>query len=211
LTQFNSTRSFLCQILAHYLVYLGSQLRLPFGTHVEQFILAAAPTRWNKEGLFQWSTAFEEPMEEVDRLSDEDSDLDTVLPRDYNLPCHPYQERISDQSFQHLECQLSPLDGWYDIKFGNLDLHSDQQPNDEAPWYATTGYHSLELPGPDHQDSPSYSGDPSAESIYASNMDLNQWSLDDPFIDPGQDLPIGRNSRLSPSRLDGLAELGEVY
>jgi hypothetical protein len=47
----------LCQILAHYVVYLGSQLNLPIGGHVRQFILEAATSRWYKEGNFEWLNA----------------------------------------------------------------------------------------------------------------------------------------------------------
>jgi hypothetical protein len=43
----------LCQILAHYVVFLGSLLTLPIATHVEQFILEAAAARWYKEGNFE--------------------------------------------------------------------------------------------------------------------------------------------------------------
>ena len=57
LNQFHNTRNFLCQILAHYLLYLGSQLRLSVGKQTEQFILQGSPARWNKRGLFQWTTA----------------------------------------------------------------------------------------------------------------------------------------------------------
>jgi len=65
-------RDFLCQILAHYLIYLGSQLRLPMGGHVEQFILEAAPTRWYKEGSYSWNAGFEEDSDEENDSSAED-------------------------------------------------------------------------------------------------------------------------------------------
>jgi hypothetical protein len=47
----------LCQILAHYLIYLGSHLKLPIASGTDQFILEAAPTRWNKQGFFSWAPA----------------------------------------------------------------------------------------------------------------------------------------------------------
>jgi hypothetical protein len=53
----------LCQILAHYVVYLGSQLSLPIASHVGQFILESATTRWNKEGNFEWLTIPRDELE----------------------------------------------------------------------------------------------------------------------------------------------------
>jgi hypothetical protein len=64
-------RSHLCQILAHYVVYLGSKLNLPIASHVEKFILKAAPQMWHKQGLFWWNTV---PVQELRR--DNDSKLD---------------------------------------------------------------------------------------------------------------------------------------
>lgn len=65
LDQFKAMQNHLCQILAHYVIYLGSQLKLPIANGADQFILEAAPARWHKEGIFQWKTA---------RVSDFDSD-----------------------------------------------------------------------------------------------------------------------------------------
>jgi hypothetical protein len=53
-------RSHLCQILAHYVLFLGSQLKLPIPTDAEQFILKTTPSRWNKEGLFRWKNRLED-------------------------------------------------------------------------------------------------------------------------------------------------------
>jgi hypothetical protein len=47
----------LCQILAHYVVYIGTKLNLPIGNDTERFILEGAPRRWHKEGIFLWSNA----------------------------------------------------------------------------------------------------------------------------------------------------------
>jgi hypothetical protein len=44
----------LCQILAHYVVYLGSQLSLQIHSDVEQFVLESAAARWKKQGTFEW-------------------------------------------------------------------------------------------------------------------------------------------------------------
>ncbi|KAH8742564.1 hypothetical protein BGZ57DRAFT_743686, partial [Hyaloscypha finlandica] len=52
--EFKDMQSFLCQILAHYVIYLGSQLKLPMASGADQFILEAASARWHKQGSFQW-------------------------------------------------------------------------------------------------------------------------------------------------------------
>jgi hypothetical protein len=67
--QLKAMQSFLCQILAHYVIYLGSQLKHRIATGADQFILQAAPARWHKQGLFQWRTApyeMSEPPPDVD-------------------------------------------------------------------------------------------------------------------------------------------------
>lgn len=46
--------SHLCQILAHYLVYLGSCLKLSLASDLEQLLLETVPSRWNKRGKFEW-------------------------------------------------------------------------------------------------------------------------------------------------------------
>ncbi|KAH9214241.1 hypothetical protein DL95DRAFT_462229 [Leptodontidium sp. 2 PMI_412] len=53
---FKSLQNHLCQILAHYLIFLGSQLGLPIKTGTDQFLLEAAPTRWYREGQFVWKS-----------------------------------------------------------------------------------------------------------------------------------------------------------
>lgn len=57
--------NFLCQILAHYVIYLGSQLKLRIDTTKEQFILQAAAARWHKEGNFDWLTTPDDLGREV--------------------------------------------------------------------------------------------------------------------------------------------------
>ena len=54
--QFQAMQNHLCQILAHYIVYIGSKLSLPIASHTEKFIIEAATSRWHKEGVFLWST-----------------------------------------------------------------------------------------------------------------------------------------------------------
>jgi hypothetical protein len=78
--EFKAMQSFLCQILAHYVIYLGSQLKLCITSGADQFILQAAHTRWNKQGIFQWRTALDEGSEEtLEQGLAQDFDLD-----DYN-------------------------------------------------------------------------------------------------------------------------------
>jgi len=63
----------LCQILAHYVLYLGSQLGIQIAGHVEQFILEAAAARWKKQGNFEWLTTPRgelEPRESLDICAD---------------------------------------------------------------------------------------------------------------------------------------------
>ncbi len=57
IARFKDTQDFLCQILAHYLVYLGSQLKLQLASGADRYILQAAPVRWLAKGMFQWRTA----------------------------------------------------------------------------------------------------------------------------------------------------------
>jgi hypothetical protein len=56
-------QSFLCQILAYYVIFLASSLKLNINHETEQFILQAAATRWQKQGTFFWDPA---PDGEVD-------------------------------------------------------------------------------------------------------------------------------------------------
>ncbi|CZR64042.1 uncharacterized protein PAC_13939 [Phialocephala subalpina] len=53
---FRAVQYHLSQILAHYLLYLGSRLSLPLAKGVDQFLLEAIPSRWYKEGVFDWKT-----------------------------------------------------------------------------------------------------------------------------------------------------------
>lgn len=66
-TQFGATQEFLCKILAHYVVFISSKLKLAIPAHVEHFILEAAHTRWRKEGFFSW---FMDPMEQQEKYDD---------------------------------------------------------------------------------------------------------------------------------------------
>jgi hypothetical protein len=57
-------RDHLCQILAHYVLYLGWRLNLPIPHDAEPFILKDAAFQWHKEGLFQWEATAEDEAEE---------------------------------------------------------------------------------------------------------------------------------------------------
>jgi hypothetical protein len=120
-------RSHLCQILAHYVLFLGSQLKLPIPTDAEQFILKTAASRWNKEGLFQWKNPIEDETgfyaedwlaEEFDRAYSGGSCATVEL--DSNLP-HTLQPSLpfsSDTGLQTSSDQL-PLD------LNSLDTSTD--------------------------------------------------------------------------------------
>jgi len=53
-TQFEATQEFLCKILAHYLVFIASRLKLPISGSLAQHLLSAAHKKWHKEGFFSW-------------------------------------------------------------------------------------------------------------------------------------------------------------
>lgn len=72
-------QSHICQILAHYILYLGSRLDLPIGSGIDQFILEAASSRWHKQGAFDWRT-----VEEDDEYSDEPNFEFYSLPEEVN-------------------------------------------------------------------------------------------------------------------------------
>ncbi|KAF4635574.1 hypothetical protein G7Y89_g2527 [Cudoniella acicularis] len=57
LREYIAMRSHLCQILAHYVVFLASQLNLRLDSHVEQFMLETAANRWHKKGAFWWNSS----------------------------------------------------------------------------------------------------------------------------------------------------------
>jgi hypothetical protein len=67
----------LCQILAHYVVYIGSKLNLPIANDADRFILEAAPKRWHKEGIFRWLTPTAHGQQHED-----------ILPKDIDAKCN---------------------------------------------------------------------------------------------------------------------------
>jgi hypothetical protein len=77
----------LCQILAHYLIFLGSRLALPIPKGVEQFILEAAPSRWNKQGIFDWMTGYDEE----DDLSELETESSTDSHMLFRESCDPFE------------------------------------------------------------------------------------------------------------------------
>ncbi|PQE25322.1 zn 2cys6 transcription factor protein [Rutstroemia sp. NJR-2017a BBW] len=63
---FTETQEYLCKILAHYMVFLATKLRLPIAEATERQIMIAAHTRWEKEGTFSWGSSDDELEEEDD-------------------------------------------------------------------------------------------------------------------------------------------------
>jgi hypothetical protein len=55
-TLYDAMQKHLCRMLAHYAIYLGSKLGLPFVGYVERFIIEGAHAKWNRERLFLWVT-----------------------------------------------------------------------------------------------------------------------------------------------------------
>jgi len=103
LAQSQAMQDHLCKILAHYIVYLGEQLKLPMASHVEQFILEAATARWNKEGNFEWLNT---PGDEFELITSPDfwSELPSNNPDSFSdqyfdnhtLSCYGDCSRFSD-------------------------------------------------------------------------------------------------------------------
>jgi hypothetical protein len=57
-TLYDAMQKHLCRTLAHYVIYLGGKLGLPFVGNVERFIIEDAHAKWNRERLFSWVTDF---------------------------------------------------------------------------------------------------------------------------------------------------------
>ncbi|KAK0111712.1 hypothetical protein ONS95_002055 [Cadophora gregata] len=51
---FSLMQNHLCQILAHYLIYIGSHLGLSLKSSMDRFILETALMRWHGEGRYEW-------------------------------------------------------------------------------------------------------------------------------------------------------------
>jgi hypothetical protein len=106
--QVQAMQDHLCQILAHYVVYLGSQLTLPIATHVEQFILEAAAARWYKEGNFEWLTT---PGDELE--SKASPDVSTDLPTNFfdslSDPCSGNPSLFDENAWESVLGPLLPL------------------------------------------------------------------------------------------------------
>lgn len=63
-SQSHAMRDHLCQILAHFIIYLGSRLDLQIDHRAEQFIIEGAAARWHKEGFFEWADL---PADDLDQ------------------------------------------------------------------------------------------------------------------------------------------------
>jgi hypothetical protein len=169
-------RDFLCQILAHYMVYLGSQLKLHIAGYAEKFILKAAPTRWHKEGSFRWRTRLDDPGVAGDFPETEvDSSLDIAcLRRDSPHPIFqpPMWGADEDsQSLQILGFDSIPLDNCSEIAFGILDLPADPRVSSDISGASAILGRPLQLPQPQFHVSLPYSDDPSTASNTQSSSD----------------------------------------
>jgi hypothetical protein len=131
--QVQAMQDHLCQILAHYVVYLGSQLTLPIATHVEQFILEAAAARWYKEGNFEWFTT---PGDELEPKASPDisADLPTNL---FDLLSDPYSGNPSLFDENACESVLGPL-----LPLGSLG--STSRISTGQPSYSTSSFGGIE-------------------------------------------------------------------
>lgn len=79
--ELTAKRNHVCQILAHHMVFLATQLKLSVAGKAEQFVLENATERWNKKGSFQWSSNIQQPpvfsdaFDNVESFSDPWNDL----------------------------------------------------------------------------------------------------------------------------------------
>jgi hypothetical protein len=95
---FTETREYLCKILAHYMVFLGTKLKLPIAEATEKHIMMAAHKRWEKEGKFSWGSSIDGILEE----EEDDRQLhDCDLPSDPKPDTFPavHQAQISGEDF----------------------------------------------------------------------------------------------------------------
>ena len=133
--QFQAMRSHLCQILAHYVLFLGSQLKLPIPTDAEQSILETAPSQWNKEGLFQWKNRLEDKAgfyaeDSLDTSTDViDSSTDYMCAvrqacRTFHFATHGWSDQVEPSQ----SCLL--LEDWETnpLTCGDLRDHRSQNP-----------------------------------------------------------------------------------
>jgi hypothetical protein len=142
---FRAMKSHLCQILAHYVVYLGSRLNLRISNDLEQFILKAAPEKWHKQGRFWWTpdnTARRPENQgsctsEVEELDHDDNETFLYPPGDsvngygsWNTDSHFSLDRgntqidvaySSSQSFGQLRLETSSEEAFLDVPFASVD------------------------------------------------------------------------------------------
>ena len=159
LAQFKDTRSFLCQILAHYLIYLGSQLKLPIASETEQFILQAAPARWYRQGLFQWTKVLHPKDQPIaadewysykwtvspDIITDEpdSTSSDSTHPSGITnqMTAEVFALEQSETSSCHTRRYRSPKDDRYGTSYSRnataSDEHSLQMDEESGLWYCT--------------------------------------------------------------------------
>ena len=122
----------LCQILAHYVVYIGSRLNLPIANDADRFILEAAPKRWHKEGIFRWLTPSAHGQQHEDILPqyiDAKCDDGTLCARSktngiFTLNRVEFQNSIATS---HLSSDSVDGSSWYNIlDISNPELGFEQ-------------------------------------------------------------------------------------
>ena len=89
LSQSYAMRDHLCQILAHFIIYLGSRLDLQFDHRAEQLIIEGAAARWHKEGFFEWADL---PADDLDQQKGTDKQSESSL---CNLPATILSDTVS--------------------------------------------------------------------------------------------------------------------
>lgn len=129
-------QSHLCQILTHYVVYIGSRLNLPIVNDAERFILEAAPKRWHKEGIFRWLTASEHRQQREHVLPhyvDAKCNNGTLCARSktngiFTLNCVEFQNAIATHAYE--PSLLNKVDGspWHNTPQISNPESAFQQP-----------------------------------------------------------------------------------
>ncbi|KAH8595430.1 hypothetical protein B0O99DRAFT_594602 [Bisporella sp. PMI_857] len=116
--QIQAIKSHLCQILAHYILFLGSKLKLAIPTTSKQSILKTALSRWNKKGVFQWKNRMENEVgfysedwlaEDFHRAHKNTSCVIVGLDSSFPHPLQPSLQFYSDTGLQTYSDEL-PLD-----------------------------------------------------------------------------------------------------
>lgn len=184
-SEFQAMQSHLCQILAHYMVYIGSRLNLPIANDADRFILEAAPKRWHKEGIFRWLTASEHRQQRED-----------VLPHSVDAKCN--NSKICARSntngiftLARVEIQNAMATHAYEPSFSNsvggsclyniLDISNPEsaarQPNSSSSTNLAQSSRSSESMNKNLTAAVSNPFDLSSESTYPGNSPRRLWNI----------------------------------